>query len=281
MKKFTLSLTMIISAFIAYGQGAFKFNNHGGGFNVSVGTQAIDFEKWYGVDGLKMNTPQREWKFNNANDDTKRIDSIRWGSPGNSLIKLGFQGYGVVSDIILGGEFSVGIGGKKEQNNTYKTLDSIPETVDYKTYVRPYTAEVLFNVGLVAYRSKGFIAYPLLGIGYGATALRLQDDRPNRTYPEFTRALTEDDNIQNLIVWQRNIVADLGFGLQYLLGSSSSDKAKGFSIGVRAGYRIQPASSDLQLNSKSVPTNTIGDPSLPANGFYVKLLLGFGKIGER
>lgn len=276
MKKFTLIvLSGLITAYV-HGQGAFQFNNHGGGFNFSLGRQTIEFEKWYGNDGLQLNKPQPEWKYS-----AERRDSIKWGAPKNNLLLVGFQGYGVVSDIIIGGELNVGIGSKTTEKNSFRPLASPSDVKEYNTYVRPYTADLLLNLGLVAYRSKGFIAYPMFGIGYGATALRLQDERDQRTYPEFTKPLTQDENVQNVIVWQRNLVADAGLGLQYFVGSSSSDKAKGFSLGLRVGYRIQPSATDLQLNSKSVKKNTIGDPNLPTNGLYVKLLIGFGKVGER
>jgi hypothetical protein len=79
---------------------------------------------------------------------------------------------------------------------------------------------------------------------------------------------------------------DFGLGAQYMLGSSTEDRAKGFSLGLRVGYKMQLASDDILVNGNKkakdsfVPTDNVVLPNMGLSGVYAKLLIGFGRIGE-
>jgi hypothetical protein len=80
-------------------------------------------------------------------------------------------------------------------------------------------------------------------------------------------------------------VYDFGIGAQYMLGASTEDRAKGFSLGLRMGYKLQQASNNILVNEKKVADGLEDEdknkvPKVDLSGFYIKLLIGFGKIGE-
>ena len=144
----------------------------------------------------------------------------------------------------------------------------------------------MFNVGMVALRKKGLIVYPLIGIGFGASGIRMKASATRRVYPEITGVIT-DANPENMLVWTSNAVFDIGLGAQYLFGKSTEDNAKGFSIGFRVGYNTQIATDNIKVNwlknaidNPDFPSTKPALPKIGASGLYAKLLIGFGRIGE-
>jgi hypothetical protein len=145
--------------------------------------------------------------------------------------------------------------------------------------------DVLFNVGFVAVRKRGLVIYPMMGIGYGASGLWLKSQSTQRIYPRVTDVVTATDrNLQNIFVWTKSPVLDLGIGAQYMLGASTEDQAKGFSLGIRLGYKMQFATNRILINAnKNAADSYDGDVNLPKVGYagpYVRLLIGFARIGE-
>jgi hypothetical protein len=155
------------------------------------------------------------------------------------------------------------------------------------TTARLAGGDALLNLGFVAIRKRGFIAYPMVGIGYGASGLWLQSQSSERTYPRLTKIVTDgDNNLQNMIIWTRNSVLDFGIGAQYMFGASTEDRAKGFSLGLRLGYKMQVKTDNILVNANKKAKDSFTDaenvslPKLGYSGAYVKLLIGFGRIGE-
>jgi hypothetical protein len=87
-----------------------------------------------------------------------------------------------------------------------------------------------------------------------------------------------------MFVWTSNMVLDFGLGAQFLVGKASEDNARGFSVGFRVGYNVQLASDAIKVqwlkNAKDSYKTPVTLPSVGTSGFYAKLLIGFGRIGE-
>jgi hypothetical protein len=144
----------------------------------------------------------------------------------------------------------------------------------------------MLDVGFIAFRKRGLVAYPLIGFGYGVSGLWLQSQSDSRTYPALTSVVTDgDNNLQNMFIWTRNTVLDFGLGAQYMFGASTEDRAKGFSLGLRVGYKTQLGTDNILVNANknakdSFPLQSVTLPKIGYSGAYVKLLIGFGRIGE-
>ncbi len=202
---------------------------------------------------------------------------------------MGFQGFGLVNSFILGGEMNFGLGALQtgsQVDEIYKLSDnSFSARNTSATSSRNIAMDVLFNVGFVAVRKRGLVIYPMMGIGYGASGLWLKSQSTQRIYPSVTDVVTATDrNLQNLFVWTKSPVLDLGIGAQYMLGASTEDQAKGFSLGIRLGYKMQFATNRILINAnKNAADSYDGDVDLPKVGYagpYVRLLIGFARIGE-
>jgi hypothetical protein len=281
---YKLFFFFLILASTANAQEVFKLNSSGGGFNVMVGYQGFDGSDYF-TKGQRFDCSQAiEVRFDDKNVPVA-LNEATYKQPSNGLLFTGFQGYGVFNSFILGGELNWAYG----TSTSGTQRDSVFSTKQIQvsgTTARFSAADVLFNVGFVAFRKRGFVAYPMLGIGYGASGLWMQSQSNNRTYPEIANIVTRSDgNLQNIIVWTRNTVLDFGIGAQYMLGASTEDRAKGFSLGLRVGYKTQLATDNVLVNANknakdSFTGENISLPSIGYSGAYVKLLIGFGKIGE-
>jgi hypothetical protein len=266
---------LIISALLLAGlqsqaQEVFKFNSNGGGFNFFVGTQASTPSSYFNKD--------KTTGLDAAIDDSVKYVAT-FSVPKSSLVNVGFQGYGLFNSIMMGGEINVGFGGQASG-----TQSIIAGNKSYGTTSSQFLASnILYNVGLVAFRKRGFIAYPMVGLGYGASGVLLKASDEQRIYPEITNVVTER-NQQNMFVWTSNMVLDFGLGAQFLVGKASEDNARGFSVGFRVGYNVQLASDAIKVqwlkNAKDSYKTPVTLPSVGTSGFYAKLLIGFGRIGE-
>jgi hypothetical protein len=263
-------------------QEFFKFNSSGGGFNLFVGLQGFNASPYFSSDtsiGLSRAVAR--------NPVLKSRDSALFSMPSGNLTTIGFQGYGLFNSIILGGEVSLGFGrtatGKQYQIDSFKVQSQVGNTSTFA-----FSSNLLLNLGLVAYRKRGLIIYPMAGIGWGLSGIRMQSDSKPRIYPEITGVETSS-NPQNMLVWTNNMVVDFSLGTEYFIGRTTEDNAKGFSIGFRVGYNMQLPTNMIKVNYlKNASDNPRwvdrepkpALPSVGASGIYAKLLIGFGRVGE-
>ena len=217
-------------------------------------------------------------------DSASKTTSVaNFAKPSGGMMNFGFQGYGLYKSIILGGELNVGVG--NASSGKQFILRSKGDSTYGTTSTQSFGGNLMFNVGMVALRKKGLIVYPLIGIGFGSSGIRMKASAASRVYPDFTNVIT-DANQQNMLVWTSNAVFDIGLGAQYILGKATEDNAKGFSLGFRIGYNTQFATDNIKVNQKNAIDNPdwkTSKPTLPkigASGLYAKLLIGFGRIGE-
>jgi hypothetical protein len=264
-------------------QEFFKFNSSGGGFNLFVGLQGFNASPYFSSDtsiGLSRAVGR--------NPVLKGRDSALFSIPTGNLTTIGFQGYGLFNSIILGGEVSLGFG-RTATGNQYQIVDSSKvQSQIGSTSTFAFSSNMLLNLGLVAYRKRGLIIYPLAGIGWGLSGIRMQSEREPRIYPEITGVETTN-NPQNMLVWTNNMVLDFSLGTEYFIGRTTEDNAKGFSIGFRVGYNMQLPTNMIKVNYlKNASDNPRWVdrepkpvlPSVGASGVYAKLLIGFGRVGE-
>lgn len=280
----------VLSLFLVFGaqaQEVFKLNSSGGGFNVMVGYQGFNADDYF-----------KEGQFNCGVGVETRYDSAgkpttanvaKYAKPSGGMITAGFQGYGAFNSFIIGGEFNTFYGSSASgtQENTSLLTSNFGAKQTSGTTARLAGADAILNVGFVAFRKRGFIAYPMVGVGYGASGLWLQSQSTTRTYPLLTKVVTDgDNNLQNMFIWTRNAVLDFGLGAQYMFGASTEDRAKGFSLGLRFGYKMQMKTDNVLVNANKqakdsfTAADNVTIPSLGYSGAYVKLLIGFGRIGE-
>ncbi|HRH36631.1 MAG TPA: hypothetical protein PKY12_16305 [Catalimonadaceae bacterium] len=271
-----------------HGQEVFKNNSFGGGFNFHFGYQAFDGGAYF---GSNPNFQLKERRFSSPEgkplDPNRIMSKAQYAQPSNSMLTFGFQGYGVFNSIIMGGELSAGLG-SATTSLQYDTVftNGTPSNLTSTNSSRYIGTSFLYNVGYVALRKRAIIAYPMLGIGYGASGIWMKSgSTEQRVYPEVADVVRKDDpNLQNMFVWTGNLLLDFGLGFQYMFGASTEDRAKGFSLGFRLGYQYQLPTDNIKVNfNKKGQDSYVQDVSLPKlgnSGFYAKLILGFGKVGE-
>ncbi len=267
----------------ASAQEVFNFNSNGGGFNILLGNQSFDASPYFGLGRTGLGSAISV----DTISLTKRITSVAsFNKPTGNLTNIGFQGYGLFNSIIMGGELNVSFG-KATSGIQSRTDSNNQNLAKYgTTSAQAVGSNVIFNLGMVAIRKRGFIAYPLIGVGFGLSGIRLKASEDERVYPQLTGVITAR-NQENMLIWTSNAVLDFGLGAQYLFGKSTEDNAKGFSLGFRLGYYTQLASDGIKVNglknaidNPSWKENKPNLPSIGASGFYAKVLIGFGRISS-
>lgn len=292
----TLSLIALSWQTIQAQTNLFKFNTFGRGFHIGVGTYGGKFGDMHknlrpvSIDGETIPSNESTYLTNvpwdeSVNFDNASIegrDDAKFPVPDNSATTFTIGGFGSIGSILLGGDLNAYLGAKKSSTSIDASKPIGDAERQYTLTTRPYGFDGLFNVGYVALRHKGLIVFPMIGIGYGASALRLQDERSVKQYPFYG---LQGDNVQNSIFWNHALVYDFSLGTQFYVGKSDDEEAKGFSLGLRLGFRSQAESDAWRINGKSVESankdQKIKLNPLGNSGLYVKLLIGFGRLGER
>jgi hypothetical protein len=294
MLKSTIKVVLLSSLISsgAFAQEVFKLNSFGGGFNFHVGYQSYNPGSYFSTDPEKDLGIADKLYSVSAPTQGSTLTTESYASfkkPSSGLINMGFQGFGVFNSFIVGGELNFNYGA---QNNG-EHIDSTFEGTAFRgvsiasTSSRLIGSDVLLNVGFIALRKRALIVYPMIGIGYGATGLWLKSEATRRLYPDIAAVVTDEDpNLQNIFIWTRTAILDFGLGAQYMLGASTEDKAKGFSLGFRFGYKWQPQTNNILVNANKNVKDGLPDelkdrvPNVGLSGLYFKVLIGFGKIGE-
>ncbi len=272
----------------AFAQEIFKLNSFGGGFNVIMGYQSYNSSSYFsektGIGDVLTGT-----RFS---EKIRYDDTAVFKQPSSAVLNMGFQGFGVFNSFVLGGELNFNLGSPANGSHRVLAFDSLGKALpsgnkSFTTSSRVLGADFLVNIGFIAVRKRGLIVYPMLGFGYGLSGILLSSEASNRLYPGIASVVTDSDpNLQNIFIWTKTPVFDFGLGAQYMLGASTEDRAKGFSVGLRMGYKLQPQTNTILANANKNVADGLSDedkklvPNVGLSGFYVKLLIGFGKIGE-
>jgi hypothetical protein len=120
----------------------------------------------------------------------------------------------------------------------------------------------------------------MVGLGYGGMSIRISDSRSKRQYPIYTA-----ENQENKYLYNAGFVLDLGIGADFHF-SGKSDRAKGFKVGAKIGYRTQFAGDWIDRGDKLRTKDYNGAAITPAiaklgsDGVYLKLIIGVGSCGK-
>lgn len=274
MRKTLLLLAAASLTFSASAQDKpfFSMDQKGGGFYVSPGIYASNIGSQYdklGLDDVPPNNPQQ----------LISRQAVTYPKPSNTLYSIGIGGFGCRSNILFGGEANFYLGSSKSA--ALVDSNQSPTAVDrnYTLKSSALGADVLATVGVVAVRKQGLVIAPILGLGYGGMSTVISDSRDLRQYPLYAPG-----NQENKYLYNASFVFDIGLGIDYYMGGDD-DKAKGFRLGVKVGYRNQIAGDWIDRGDKFA-TSYNGqalDPiaKLGSNGMYVRLVLGVGSIGRK
>lgn len=274
MKK---ALLLLASAAIALSASAqdrpfFSMDQKGGGFYVTSGIYASNIGSQYDKLGL-------DDVAGNDSADLATRDAVSYPKLSNTLYSIGIGGFGCRSNILFGGEANFYLGSSKSASfvDSRQTAQSIDRNYTLKSSA--LGADVLGTIGIVAVRKSGLVIAPILGLGYGGMSTVISDSRDQRQYPIYAPG-----NQENKYLYNASFVFDLGLGVDYYMGGDE-DRAKGFRLGVKVGYRNQFAGDWIDRGDKFA-TSYKGQAFEPvsklgSNGLYVKLVLGIGTIGAK
>lgn len=265
MKKLLLAGSFLLATVsVSVAQQADRFGGWGG---FSVGYMGFADHKLY--DDLKDRTPSLAHLPLNA----------KFPTPKGGAVVFGGEGYDIYKSFLIGGELNVALGNKSEA--TYKNALAInEEDKEFTLATRRVGAAVMVNFGYLAFHKKNFIAYPLVGAGYGVSGHILSDPRSadlvnGRDYP-FTNKISE----QNALIYNHNFTYNLGIGTQFFVHKESDDECKGFSVGIRAGYQAQVAGNKYQANDQKLE-NSSSYAKSGNGGWFVRLIIGGGRIHRK
>jgi opacity protein-like surface antigen len=256
MKKTLLSIALaVLCASTSFAQ---KTNRHGAFGALTIGYSPFGNQKFYDemVKGKSRNL---------------------FPEPEKAAMSIGGEGYSVFNSIILGGELTAYASNKASQSYTNPTALADRDK-DYTLDTRRMGASVMLNMGYIVFHKQNWIIYPLGGIGYGGSAYTLSDPRSGsftegRSYP-FSNKIEE----KNALIYNTSLAFNAGLGVNYFV-TNSNGNAKGFSVGVRFGYyQMSPKGKYIVNEEKMVPLAGTPLGKTANNGWYVRLLIGGGKI---
>lgn len=172
----------------------------------------------------------------------------------NRFAAMGGGGYGVVRNLVLGGEGYGLVVSDKSNQNYYTSL-----TAGYG----------LFNVGYVAYSKQGLTVFPVLGFGGGGIDLTITKDG----LVSFDDVMSNPKTGSTLSVG--GLMFNIGLNAVYNMNFSQNESnSSGFVIGASLGY-----THFLQLGNWTVFDREVSNgPSVGISGLYFKIMIGGGAI---
>jgi len=164
-------------------------------------------------------------------------------------------GYGVFSNIVIGGE-----GGTMHAGSFTKDNQQVDLTGDFG----------FFSLGYVVLNSKGLLMYPLVSIGSNDLEIYIHQKDQTASFGTITgepfRATALHYNTKML----KFSVA----GLYTVQGGKSEKGSAGLMIGLVAGYQMSYKKGVWKYDNGSVS----GGPDFSNNGFFVQLMIGGGGV---
>lgn len=157
---------------------------------------------------------------------------------------IGGGGIGVINNFIIGGE-----GGAFAANKSAGAFGLAELSSGYG----------MLNFGYMLPLKSRFSVYPLFGLGWGGTELKLNYSLGIEQ--KFTSSATFIKGEVN-VDW-------------FMHGNAEAFEKAGFMSGISIGYMLQPISEPWKSSNASY----VDIPATFMNGFYVKLKIGGGGIG--
>jgi hypothetical protein len=187
--------------------------------------------------------------FNEANikEMNSKLDSSGISEFEPAGFSLSFGKHLEIRKIILEGEFSGLIWG---------------ENIDDRLRTSLYAANVKGHLGVNLLPEDMMITLsPYAGLGLGMNGLRICNDRKT-----LNQAIENSD--PDVSMWQASFLTQIGVAVDLVL--PSTDKQKGFVMGIRGGYQFAPLSSSWY--SDETPITDV--PDMKQRGVFAKLILG-------
>jgi hypothetical protein len=179
----------------------------------------------------------------NFSDMNKLLDKKGFSTASPFGIQWGGVGFGIIKNIIVGGEGYV-----------FFILPQ-PEAKDLKVSFGGALGN--FNLGYVVYNTKSFILYPFIGIGAGSNSITVQE-RTGETI-QFDEELLEGKKLKESRVSRGIFALSLGLGGDLLtLGKRTDEGFAGLILGFRLGYIFEPFGSKWKIGNseeKGIPSS--------------------------
>ena len=169
-----------------------------------------------------------------------------------SLFTIGGGGMGMLGAFLLGGEGHALIGADKS-------------TADGALRTRLHGGYGMLNVGYDLFPDEARSLYPLLGVGAGSMAVRIDE----RTMPLFEDVL--DEPRRGVEISRVSLLLMVGLGGDRMLEFPGAEDAPGgLAVGLRVGYVVALGQGSWSTGVGDVA----GGPDLSPSGPYVRLQIG-------
>jgi hypothetical protein len=193
------------------------------------------------------------FRFGYANYQMKGMNNwlnYRYPQLRNDFVAIGGGGYGIINNLVIGGE---GLGAR----GTTVTKDTISIT--------PVIGSGMFNLGYLVYHNHNLLVYPMIGIGgLGASFKFSEVDNPE-SGTNHVKSEPYNYSCGSLVLGVL-IGADKFFMLK--------DEDGGISVSLKAGYNYAFRNGNWKQNDVET-----GGPNVNLSGFYITLGFGGGGFG--
>jgi len=164
-------------------------------------------------------------------------------------------GYGIFSNIVIGGE-----GGTMHAGSFAKDNWQVDLTGDFG----------FFSLGYVVFLSKGLLMYPLVSIGSNDLKMYIHQKDQTASFGSITSEPFQASTLHYKSKMLKFSVA----GLYTVQGSKSEKGSAGLMIGLEAGYQIAYKAGVWTYDNGDVS----GGPDFSNNGFFIQLMIGGGGV---
>lgn len=194
-----------------------------------------------------------------VDDLNASLGGAGYPSLNESFLTLGGVGYGAHGRFLIGGE-----GGA--------VLGSSVTTSDGATRISATGGYGLFRLGYSVVSRSGLDIFPALGIGGGGMELGFAE----RSAPTFDDVLSDPKTGASLTTGMFLLDASVALTYRINLVRSGQGEARGFVIGLHAGYMFSPGTSSWRLDDIN---DVAGAPNFEAEGLHLGLSIGGWSAG--
>jgi len=193
------------------------------------------------------------FRFGYANYQMKGMNNWlndRYPQLKNDFIAIGGGGYGIINNLVIGGE---GLGAR----GTTVTKDTLSIT--------PVIGSGMFNLGYLVYHRHNLLVYPMIGIGGLGASFRFSEvDNPGSA-TNHVKAEPYNYSCGSLVLG-----VSVGADKFFMFGEEDG----GISVSLKAGYNYALRNGNWKKDNLET-----GGPNVNLSGFYLTLGFGGGGFG--
>ncbi len=238
LHRFTLILFVLIFAYLIVPSTGEADGKHivGGGMG------------YFSIGGCKLVIDDLNTRLKNKNYPEFEDRFFSMGGGGVGIVHrlmIGGEGHGMINKSITSGDYDVSLA----------------------------AGSGFFDIGYIAYATRGFFIYPMLGIGGGGMTLKMINTSGD---PSFDDILTNPSRM--VILTAGGLLLDLSLGMNFVFSKATNEySGGGFMFGVRVGYTFTPVKDDWRLEEMKIT----GGPETGIIGPYIRFQIGGGGISVR